>query len=134
MVSEKMHCPFLPLRMRCERRSEMKKFVILSTLLLTACGTTVPISNQIYAVRASLTVAEKGAYGYVDQPLCGTESAEGRSICSRPSVIKKIKIADSAAQTAINAAEEAQSEESLAIAQTAFKAMLEITNTVLEGK
>ena len=111
----------------------MRKLILLSTLLLTACGT-VPISNQIYAVRASLTVAEKGAYGYVDQPLCGTEAAEGRSICSKPSVIKKIQIADSAAQTALKAAEEAQTEESLAIAQTAFKAMLEITNTVLEGK
>ena len=110
-----------------------KTFLLFLLLTTAACGT-VPISNQIYATRASLTVAEKGAYAYVDQPLCGTEAAESSTICSKPSIIKKIKLADSSAQIAIKAAEEAQTEESLAVAQTAFKALLEITNTVLEGK
>ena len=111
----------------------MKKVpFILFLFLLPACGT-VPISNQVYAAKASLTALEQGAYGYVDQPLCGTTAAEGKSICSKPSIIAKIKIADATAQTAIKAAEEAQTEESLAIAQTAFKALLEIVNTVLTG-
>lgn len=112
----------------------MKNKLWIGTLLiLTACGN-IPIENQIYAVRSSLTIAEKGALAYVDQPLCGTASASAASICSKPSIISKIKIADNAAQTAMSAAETAQSEESLAIAQTAFKALLEITNNVLAGE
>lgn len=107
--------------------------LIGASLMLSACGS-VPIENQITASRAALTVAQKGALGYVDQPLCGTEAAEGKTICSKPSVIQKIKLADNAAMTAMAAAEEAQTEESLAIAQTAFKALLEITNSILEGK
>lgn len=112
----------------------MKTLLLMASLfLLSACGT-VPISNQIYAVKASLTALEQGAYGYVNQPLCGTPAAVGKSICSKPSIIAKIKMADTTAQTAIKAAEEAQTEQSLAIAQTAFKALLEIVNTVLAGR
>ena len=112
----------------------MKK--VLSTLafiILTGCGS-VPIANQIEASRAALTVAQKGALGYVDQPLCGTPEAAMATLCSKPSVIKKIKIADNAAMTALVAAEEAQTEESLKIAQTAFKALLEITSNILAEK
>ena len=79
-------------------------------------------------------MAQKGALGYVDQPLCGTVDAVGKSICSKPSVIKKIKLADNSAMIAMEAAEKAQTEESLAIAQTSFKALLEITNGILAGK
>ena len=109
--------------------------LILPLLLLTACfATTVPIDNQIAASRATLTVAQKGAYGYVDQPLCGTAAAVGKTICSKPSVIAKIKMADNAAMTAQAAAEEAKDETSLAVTQTAYKALLEITNSILAGR
>lgn len=112
----------------------MRKLLLMATLLaMTACSG-VPIENQISAARATLTVAENGAAGYVEQPLCGTAEAVGKSICSKPSIIKKIKIADNAAFTAMAAAEEAQTEESLQIAQTAFKALLEITNGILKGE
>ena len=115
----------------------MKKLVIAAFLCcvavgLSACGD-IPIENQIYAAQSTLTVAERGALAYVDQPLCGTEEAEGASICSKPSIIKKIGVADESAQTAIKAAKEAQTEEALGIAQTAINALLEITNTILEG-
>lgn len=112
----------------------MRKILIIFCVgCLTACAD-VPIENQIYAAQSTLTVAEKGAYAYVDQPLCGTESAEGVSICSKPSVIKKIKIADESAQTALDAAKKAQTEEALQIVQTAINALLEITNTILAGE
>lgn len=106
---------------------------VLSLVALFGCSN-IPIDNQIAATRAALTVAQKGALGYVDQPLCGTASASSASICSKPSVIAKIKIADNAAMTAMAAAEEAKDESSLAIAQTSFKALLEITNNILAGK
>ena len=112
----------------------MNKILCLCAVVaLSACGN-IPIDNQIAASRASLTVAQRGAFGYVDQPLCGSASAVGKTICSKPSIIAKIKIADNAAMTAQAAAEEAKDESSLAIAQTAFKALLEITNNILAGK
>jgi hypothetical protein len=73
-------------------------------LILIGCGN-IPIDNQIAASRASLTVAQKGAYGYVDQPLCGSDEAIGKPICSKASVIAKIKIADNAAMAATAVAE-----------------------------
>jgi hypothetical protein len=112
----------------------MKKILsVFAVVFLVGCGN-IPIDNQIMATRASLTVAQKGALGYVEQPLCGTQEAAGKAICSKPSIIKKIKIADNAAMTAMTAAEEAKDETSLQIAQTAFKALLEITNNILAGK
>lgn len=106
---------------------------ILPILVLASCSN-IPIDNQIHATRAALTVAQKGAMGYVDQPLCGTTEAKSATICSKLSVIKKIKMADSSAMTALAAAEEAQTEEALKIAQTAFKALLEITSNILAEK
>lgn len=111
----------------------MKPSILLLTALLIGCSS-VPIDNQIYATKAALTVAQKGALGYVDQPLCGTLEAETAPICSKPSVISKIKMADNAAMTAMEAAEKARTEESLTIAQTAFKALLEITSNILAEK
>lgn len=112
----------------------MKKlFSILILTCLSACAN-VPIENQIYAAQSTLTVAEKGAYAYVDQPLCGTTEAANASICSKPSIIKKIKIADKSAQTALAATKEAQTEESLQIVQTSINALLEVTNTILKGE
>ena len=111
----------------------MKRYTLLALLFLVGCSN-IPVDNQITATRAALTVAQKGAFGYVDQPLCGTVEAKSVQICSKPSVIEKIKIADNAAMTAMAAAEEAQTEESLAIAQTAFKALLEITSNILAEK
>ena len=59
----------------------MRKLILLAFLCcvavgLSACGD-IPIENQIYAAQSTLTVAERGALAYVDQPLCGTEEAEG---------------------------------------------------------
>lgn len=111
----------------------MKKLLTAVCLLALVGCANVPIENQIYAAQSTLTVAEKGAYAYVDQPLCGTAAAAGKTICSKPSVIKKIKVADESAQTALAAAKEAQTEEALQIVQTSVNALLEITNTILSG-
>lgn len=112
----------------------MRKLLSLLALVALVGCSNIPVDNQIHATRAALTVAQKGALGYVDQALCGTPEAEGKPICSKPSVIKKIKIADTSAMTALAAAEEAQTEEALKIAQTAFKALLEITSNILSEK
>lgn len=110
----------------------MKKILIVC--LLTVGCSDIPIDNQIQATRTSLTEAQRGALGYVDQPLCGTPDGDKATICSKPSVIKKIKMADNAAMVAIEAAEKAKTEESLKIAQTLFHALLEITSNILSEK
>ena len=110
----------------------MKHILLISVVLLTACSN-VPIENQIYAAQSTLTVAEKGALAYVEQPLCGTARATGATICSKTSIIKKIKMADNTAHTALSAAKEAQTEEALSILQTSVNALLEITSTILAG-
>lgn len=112
---------------------QKKILLIVAAFGLAAC-TNIPIDNQISATRASLTVAQKGAYGYVDQPLVGTPECDKAVLCSKPSIIQKIKLADKSAMIAMDAAEEAKDESSLAIAQTAFKALLEITSNILSEK
>ena len=111
----------------------MKILVLVMAIALGGCSD-IPIDNQLYATKSTLTIVNTGATGYVEQPLCGSSDALNATICSKPSVIKKIKLASKSANTAMEAAFKAKTEEALKQAQTALEALLKIYSDILTEK
>jgi hypothetical protein len=112
----------------------MKKILSLCAVVFLVGCSGIPIDNQLYASKSTLTILDTGATGYVEQPLCGSPDAKEATLCSKPSVIKKIKMASKAANTSLDAAFKAKTEETLKQAQTAVEAFLKIYSDILTEK
>ncbi len=105
----------------------MKKIVSLVFMCLTisACANTLP------NVETSLSAAEATALVYVKLPPCSPTSG---AACSSLPIVETISDSRKAARIAVDAARKAQTEETLAIAQTAADAFMKIVNSDLVQK
>jgi len=85
----------------------MKRFIILSFLLLGGCATLPnPVStNTLATIESAYGVALAGAVAYRNRPRCTTTALESVSnLCARRSVIVKLQVADRKAQVALGQA------------------------------
>jgi hypothetical protein len=105
----------------------MKKIASLAFLCmaLAACANTIP------NVETSLGAAEATALVYVKLPPCSPTSGVA---CSSLPIVETISDSRKAARIAVDAARKAQTEETLAIAQTAADAFMKIISSDLVQK
>lgn len=73
------------------------------TAVLVACTKPVP-PQDVYALAASLTAADRAALGYLTLPVCGSPGVTTK-ICADPSIKAKIKAGAASAYAAVQAAE-----------------------------
>lgn len=102
----------------------MKLLALLLLLALPACSTISDLfpscENKAYAIGSELSAVGVMAHGYTGNPLCGSPNAT--PICSDIKVVRIIAAAKRTAQTAVVAAEQVCTDNSLQAAQTAFDA------------
>lgn len=113
----------------------MRNLLLFSVLLaLSACSTIQElysdIPKQVATMEVALATAEHTALIYASLPVCGKTTAV---LCRTPAVTAKIGAADTAAYTAIEAARQAETEDTLNAAQTALTAYQQIVSGLNTG-
>lgn len=109
----------------------MRKFFVVTLLLLTSCSTIAElytnIPDEVAKVQYSYATAEHVALIYAGLPSCAKTTLV---LCRQPTITKQLKTADNAAFTAIEAAYKAKDQITLTAAQTAVAAFTAITDTL----
>lgn len=110
----------------------MRKYLLVIALVsLTACSTIAElytnVPDEVAKLQYSYATAEHVALIYATLDSCLKTS---KPICRDPVTTKKIKAADNAAFTAIEAAYKAQDQTTLGAAQTAVNAFTTITSSL----
>ncbi len=117
----------------------MKRFIVASLLILSACGTTLPPSPQspqqaVYLIKGDYAAALSVAVQYRSLPVCPAPAP-----CAENAVVAQIQQIDNVAYLAIDAAEKAVrdpaadgtvTQQAILAAQGALDTLLQITATL----
>lgn len=113
----------------------MRKYLILTAvIILCACSTIqelyADVPKGVAEAQATLAAAEHTALIYVNLPVCGKTAA---TLCRSPDITKKIGTADTIAYNAVQAARQAETQNTLDAALTALKLLTSITDNLPTG-
>lgn len=112
----------------------MKRIALIALLTLSGCETVQEIfpdvPKQVAVLEASLAAADHTALIYVTLPVCGKTTAV---LCRTPDITVKMGAAEQAAYVAVNAARQAETQDSVTAASTAVGALKSMTDSLQVG-
>ena len=101
-------------------KSFLRNTVLVGMLTLSGCAYFSPNPNVVATMEASLAAADHGAIAYVTLPTCGTTSGATAKLCSKPQIVEDIRVAATAAYSAVKACKAAENADTIAAAQQAI--------------